>query len=114
VSWARGHWNVYGELQRFQMAYQVIPTFSQHNGYAEVRRVLHPRWYVAGRAGYIRYSAIPGHEVYETVVGYRPNARQLVKVGYQAHFGPEIPGTLANVFTVQLVTSLHPFSMAWR
>jgi hypothetical protein len=114
VAWAAGHWNVYGELQRFQMAYRVIPTFTQHNGYAEVRRVLHPRWYVAGRAGYIRYSAVPGLETYETTVGYRPNARQLIKIGYQVLRGPGIQGAHDNVFTAQLVTSLRPFSFAWK
>lgn len=58
VQWGRGPWNVYGELQKFQLAYRLIPTFNEHTGYAEVRRVLHPRLYVAARASYIRASTV--------------------------------------------------------
>ena len=54
VQWGRGPWNVYGELSHFQFAYKAIPTFNMHTGYAEVRRVLTPRWYVAARTGYER------------------------------------------------------------
>ncbi|MCC6365094.1 MAG: hypothetical protein IT165_16395 [Bryobacterales bacterium] len=42
VQWGYGHWNFNGEWQRFQMDYRAIPTFHQHTGYAEARRVLHP------------------------------------------------------------------------
>jgi hypothetical protein len=49
-----GHWNAWGEVQRFQMDYRAIPTFTQHTGYAEVRRILSPRWYAASRVGYLR------------------------------------------------------------
>ncbi|MBI4910711.1 MAG: hypothetical protein HY820_44265 [Acidobacteria bacterium] len=109
---ARGHWNASGEFQRFRMDYRVIPTFRQRAGYGEVRRVLHPRWYVAARAGYLRASAFPGRDVYEFVAGYRPNRMQILKAGYVVQRGPAIRGASANVFTVQLVTSLHLLSIA--
>ena len=112
VQFARGHWNLNGEWQRFLMDYRRIPAFRQHTGYGEVRRVLHPRWYVAARAGYVRASAFPGREVYEFVAGYRPNAKQILKAGYQVQRGPAIPGSLGNTFTVQLVTSLQLLSLA--
>src|SRR5262249_31063129 len=98
VAWGRGPWNVYGEWQRFQFDYRVIPTFRESVGYGEIRRVLHPRWYAAARIGYLRPESFPGLQVYETSVGYRPNAHQLVKVGYEIQQGKTIRGTLNNVF----------------
>jgi hypothetical protein len=110
--WGRGHWNVYGELQRFQMAYRAIRTFNQHTGYIEARRVLHPRWYVAARACYQRASAFAGNEAYEVAGGFRPNQYQLVKVGYQIERGPYIRGTLANTLAVQFVTAFRALSIS--
>src|SRR6202044_1522323 len=40
VEWGAGHWNAWGEWQRFVMDYHAIPTFTEQLGYAEVRRVL--------------------------------------------------------------------------
>jgi hypothetical protein len=111
VEWAGGHWNVYGELQRFQMVYRAIPTLNQHTGYAEARRVLHPRWYVAARAGY-QHSVFDSYKAYEGVVGFRPNRYQLVKVGYQVLRDPDVRGTLANTLAVQFVTSFRAISIA--
>jgi hypothetical protein len=111
VSWGHGPWNVNGELQRFQMIYRAIPDFNEHTGYAEVRRVLSPRWYVAERAEYVRANAFPGYQTYETAVGFRPDTRQLIKVGYQIQQGPAIRGSLANVAEVQVVTTLPSFSV---
>jgi hypothetical protein len=107
VQWGSGAWNVSGELQRFQMAYRLIPTFNQHTGYAEARRVLHPRWYAAARASYIRASAFPRYEAYEVVGGYRPNRYQLVKAGYQIQQGKR-----ANTLAIQFVTSFRAISIA--
>jgi hypothetical protein len=74
--------------------------------------VLTPRWYVASRLGHIRANAFAGRQAYEFAVGFRPNRRQLLKVGYQIQQGSEIRGTLANNFSVQMVTSFHPISVA--
>lgn len=112
VQWGRGRWNAYGEWQRFQMAYRAIPTFQQHTGYAEARCVLHPRWYIATRAGYSRANPFPGREVYELVAGFRPNRHQLAKAGYQIQQASYIRGTLANTFSVQLVTAFRAVSIA--
>ena len=82
VEYARGHWNLQGELQRFQMDYHASPTFVQHAGYAEVKRVLNPRWYLAARGGYLgnNYSS---SQYVEAAAGFRPGANQLIKVGYE-------------------------------
>jgi hypothetical protein len=111
AEWARGHWNLYGEWQRFAMTYHAIPTFRQDAGYVEERRVLSPRWYVAMRAGYLHGSYHSGGETYETSVAYRPNARQLIKAGYSIE-RVRATGDLERIFGVQLVTTLHPLALA--
>jgi len=113
VEWARGHWNLLGEWQRFDLAYNEYPTLREDAGYVEARRVLHPRWYVAGRAGYLHTNFGFGGETYEAVAGFRPNTHQLVKLGYElgrASGSNVVMGTV----TVQLVTTVHPLSIAWN
>jgi hypothetical protein len=114
AQWAAGHWNVQGELQRFCMEYRVIPTFHEEAGYVEVRRVLHPRWFVAQRTGYLANSAGPTAQRFEAVVGFRPDSRNIVKVGYGVDrvMGPG--GSLAGTFQLQVVTMLHPLSIAGK
>ncbi|MGI8744470.1 MAG: hypothetical protein ACR2NN_18230 [Bryobacteraceae bacterium] len=110
VQWGRGPWTVYGEYQRFQMTYHAIPTYKESVAYVEARRVLHPRWYVATRAGYSHdYDTT---REYETIVGFRPNRRQLLKIGYDIRQSPDTPGTLGNHLAVQLVTVFRPISIA--
>ena len=93
VQWGRGPWNVYGELSHFQMTYKAIPTFNLHTGYAEVRRVLHPRWYAAARVGYSRPVGYPGSESYEMAAGFRPTANQVLKFGYTIEHDSGAPGS---------------------
>lgn len=112
AQWGWRHLNVSGEWQRFQFDYTRIPTYTERTGYAELRAVLHPRWYVAARMGYKRASAGPGLQAYEVVSGYRPNRYQLVKLGYEIQQGPAIAGLHASTISVQLVTTLHPISIA--
>jgi hypothetical protein len=112
VEWGWGHWNAWGELQRFQMDYRAIPTFTQHMGYAEARRILNPRWYAAGRIGYLRASAFPGSQTYEFAAGFRPNTRQLIKFGYTIQQGANHPGTQGNIAAIEFVTSFRAISLA--
>jgi hypothetical protein len=112
VQWGRGPWNVYGELAHFQMAYKAIPTFNEHTGYAEVRRVLHPRWYVAARAGYERPVGYDGSESYEMAVGFRPNASQVLKFGFATEHYSGDP--LEHCVMIQFVTSFRAFGFAGR
>ena len=108
--WATGHWNVQGELQRFEMEYRLIPTFHERTGYVEVVRVLSPRWFVAQRSGYSTFSVIPGLQSFEGAAGFRPNSRQIVKVGFGLERSSDPGGSLTRLVQVQLVTMLHPFS----
>jgi hypothetical protein len=112
VEWGWGHWNAWGELQRFQMDYHVIPTFTQQMGYAEVRRILNPRWYAAVRVGYRHFSASPGSQTYEFVGGFRPNTHQLIKFGYTIQQGVQYSGTQGNIAAIEFVTSLRAISIA--
>jgi hypothetical protein len=104
AQWTRGHWSSQGEWQHFNRPYRVMPAFVQEGGYAETRRVLHPRWYLAARAGYLRSSVGGTEKGYEAAVGFRPNSNQLLKVGY--HTGK------AGTLTVQFVTTLRLLSFA--
>jgi len=110
AQWGRGPWNVYGEMAHFQMTYKAIPTYNVQTGYAEVRRVLNPRWYAAVRAGYSHPLVYPGSESYEVAAGFRPTANQVLKVGYICE--PYSRSTTDHRVTIQFVTSFKAFGFA--
>jgi len=112
VQWGRGPWNVYGEMMHFQMTYKAIPTYNVQNGYAEVRRVLNPRWYAAARAGYSHPLRYPGSESYEMAVGFRPAANQLLKFGYTVE--PYSNSATEHMAMIQFVTNFRVFGFAGR
>jgi hypothetical protein len=113
AQWARGHWNLYGEWEHFEMNYHAMPTFRQNGAYVEAKRVLSPRWYVAARSGFLHASYNSGGETYEAAAGYRPNSWQLIKVGYMLE-RERGSGVLDRELGVQLVTTLNPLSLAWH
>jgi hypothetical protein len=114
VAWGIGHWNFQGEEQRFQGPFWTIPPYTREAGYGEARRTLGPRWYLAGRAGYQRGNIYLSRNTYEAAIGFRPNASQLVKLGYEIQQGPLIHDALANVLTLQIVTTLRPLTLAGK
>jgi len=127
VQWARGRWSATGEWQRFQFNY---PNFavspSVTSTYAEVKRILTPRFYIAGRAGWLR----PGSAAdttgvttdqfaasmasYELGAGCWLNRHQLLKTSYEWMRIENLPGTHANVVGLQLVTTFHALDRAFR
>ena len=111
LEWGRGRWNVNAEWQRFQMAYTVMPTFTETVGYGEARFVLHPRWYLATRLGYMRANVFRGWQTYEAAVGYRPGARELVKLEYEMQQGPAIIGVQNNTLAIQFVTTIPSLAL---
>jgi hypothetical protein len=112
VEWARGHWNMQGEWQKFVLPYKAIPTLTEQAGYAEVRRVLDPRWYVAARGGYTSSNLGGNAQSLEAAVGFRPDSFQIVKIGYELdHYRS---GDFDKSLAVQIVTTVHPLSMAWK
>ncbi len=107
LEWARGHWNVQGEFQRFAMPYTRIPVYREDAGYGEVRRVLTPRWDVASRMGYASATFGGTTTRYEFAAGYRASRHELIKAAYQLnHYNT---GSVANdnTFAVQIITTLH-------
>jgi hypothetical protein len=114
LEWGRGRWNVNAEWQKFQMDYQVRPTFLEQTAYGEVRMVLRPRWYLATRLGFMRANVFPGWQSYEAAVGFRPGTHELVKVEYEIEQGPAIHGTQKNTLAIQFVTTLRPLSISRR
>ena len=104
VSWGRGPWNVYGEWQRFQMDYRLIPTFKEQFVYGEARRVLSPRWYVATRWTQMTMNEGPSARVFEAAAGYRVSASQMVKVEYET----------SKTVAVQFVATLRPVAVAGK
>jgi hypothetical protein len=103
--WACGHWTVQGEFQGFVFPYTVIPTYREKAGYAEFKRVLSPRWYVAARNGNSRSKASGNVECIEAAAGFRPGRLELIKISYELeHYST---GTVRNENTlaIQFVTS---------
>ncbi len=108
---ARGPWNFYGELQKFQYAYHVIPTFTENVWYGEIKRSLGPRWYAAVRVNHLWGSYGLSQMVYESALGFRPNRWQIIKLDYQRQNGASTPGSLGNVIALQLVTRFSPLAL---
>jgi hypothetical protein len=102
VSWGRGPWTAYSEWQRFQMDYRAIPTFREQFAYGEMRRVLAPRWYVAGRVSQMSDSAGPSKRVYEAAIGFRPSAFELIKFEYETN----------KTVAVQFVVTMRPLAFS--
>jgi hypothetical protein len=107
ASWMRGHWTVLGEVQKFVMPYTLIPVFREQAGYAELKRVLTPRWYIAGRVGYTSVSSSGKVQSYEGTAGFRPNRLQLIKIDYELQHYSVGPNSNENTLAIQYVTSLH-------
>jgi hypothetical protein len=112
AEWARGHWNVAGEWQRLREPRNTAPDYRQNTAYMEAKRVLHPRLYLAVRAGYLHCNIRPGDESYEVTAGFRLNASQLIKTGFTIE--RTTSGEIHRTFGLQFVATLHPFSRAWK
>lgn len=127
VQWARGHWSASGEWQRFWFD---SPNFEDPLSitaeYAEVKRTLSPRVYLAGRIGRLSTGGVtdksgvsvadfaPSVATYELAGGVWLNRHQLLKVGYEWLHGEYLTGTQNNVLGVQLVTSFRPVNWAFQ
>jgi hypothetical protein len=112
VQWARSHWNLQGEFQRFRMDYRAIPSYLVLTGYIEAKRVLRPRWYIAFRQGFSNPSAGPRVQAFESVAGFRPNRHQLIKFGYGFEHDSIGEYHWQRTLSAELVTTIHPLSRA--
>ena len=127
VQWARGHWSTSGEWQRFQYD---LPGFIQSpsiiSTYFEAKRILTPRLYLSGRAGWYR----PGGATdasgastnqfagtigsYEMGGGWWLNRHQLLKASYEWLRIENLAGTKTNVLGVQFVTTFHAIDQGFH
>jgi len=107
VEWTHGHWTLQGEMQKFVMPYAVIPTFREQVGYAEVKRALGPRWYVAARSGYSSTGTTSHEESFEVDAGFRPDRFQLLKVDYEFDHYSQDKYPFDKTLVAQFVTTLH-------
>lgn len=131
--WSRGAWSTEGEWQRFHFdlpGFAVSPDL--YAGYAQAKRILSPRVFVAARVSFERFGRVvdredraashfqPAQSSCEFAAGYRVNRRQLIKGGFA--FGDTgLPSEgrwpsprLANRVEIQLVTELSAISRAFR
>jgi hypothetical protein len=107
ANWAHRHTTAFVEAQRFVMPYTKIPTFRESAGYAELRQVLGPRWFVAGRYGLSSCSATHKTNSMEASFGYRPDRFQLLKVGYEFEHYDVGTETGRNTLGIQFITTFH-------
>lgn len=127
VQWSRGHWSMSGEWQRFQFDspnFTVAP--SVISAYGEAKRILTPRFYVAGRAGWLLPQGArdtsgvstnqfgPNIASYELGAGCWLNRHQLLKASYEWLRIEHFATSQTNVFGVQLVTSFHALDRAFH
>ncbi len=124
AQWARGRWSVSGEYQQFWFDspnFTTAPSF--HSGYAEAKRVLTPRIFLAARAGWLNSGAVadksgasasefaPGLRSYEVGAGYWLGRNELLKGSYE---WLEIGGTSGTRFNVVGAEFVFKFnSLAW-
>jgi hypothetical protein len=127
VKWVHGHWSTSGEWQRFQYD---LPRFTQApsliSTYGEAKRILTPRFYVAGRVGWLKPGGAaditgastsqfaPWISSYELAGGWWLNRHQLLKASYEWLSVQYQPGTQNNVLGVQFVTTLHAIDQAFH
>jgi hypothetical protein len=111
VEFGYGHWDVHGEWDWMLMSYHAIPFTRREGSYVEVKRGLAPRWYAAVRAGYLTMNRDLA-ESYEVAAGFRPNTRQIIKLSYEIQHDDQ-SGQTNRAVMVQLVTTIHPLSLAW-
>ena len=111
VEFAHGYWTVIGEWDWMLMSYHAIPFTRREGSYVEVKRALAPRWYAAVRAGYLTMNRDLAAS-YEVAAGFRPNTRQIIKLSYEIQHDDQ-SGQTNRAVMVQLVTTIHPLSLAW-
>jgi len=124
VQWARGRWSASGEIQRFRFEspnFVMAPSITA--GYVDLKVVLTPRLYVAGRPGWLSAGrvldnkGISAHQFagslksYEIAAGWWLSRNQLLKGSYEWLKIQGLTGSRTNVLGVQFVMTLH--SLAW-
>jgi hypothetical protein len=127
AQWARGRWSASGEWQRFQYD---LPNFttspSIESTYGELKVVISPRLFIAGRAGWMLPGGAgdktgastsqfaPYVTSYELGTGSWINRHQLLKASYEWLHIQNFPGQRLNVLGVQFVTTFRAYDRAFH
>ena len=112
VQFARGHWDFEGEWNWMLLPYHAIPFIRREGAYSEAKRVLSPRWYAAMRVGYLCTNG-NCEDLYQMAAAFRPGAHQLIKLEYEIDRNA-LPGQINRIIMAQIVTTIHPISLAWH
>ena len=127
AQWASGRWSATGEWQRFQYDYPkftVAPSVT--STYGELKAVITPRLFLAGRAGWmtpggaadntgaVTSQFAPGIASYELGAGSWINRYQLLKLSYEWLKIQKFPGTKLDVLGFQFVTTFHAWDRAFH
>ena len=125
--WARGRVSATGEFQRFWFNspnFSTAPSFT--SGYGEVKTVITPHLFVAGRAGWLspgRAADNSGVSVaefasrltaYELGAGYWLGRNELLKGSYEWMHIQGTPGTKTNVLGMQFVVRFNSLGWTFR
>ena len=127
VQWARGRWSTSGEWQRFQYdSPNLTAAPSMISSYLEAKRILTPRFYVAGRAGWFQpggardSSGLSTNKFSASLASYEIgggcwlNRYQLIKASYEWLRIENFPTTKTNVLGVQFVTTFHALDQVFH
>jgi hypothetical protein len=127
AQWARGRFSTNAEWQRLQFdlpGFVVQPSLT--SGYGEAKAVVTPRYFVAGRIGYLKTGSVsdtvgvsaseyaPTLKSYELGGGVWLSRSQLLKASYSWLQIAGQPGTRYNVFGFEFVMRITPPSLALR
>lgn len=107
ANWTHGHTSVQGELQKFTMPYTVYPTYHKTAGYVDVKEVMTPRWFVAGRYGQTDANAGRRVQSIETGAGFRLSRFELIKASYEIEHYSFGSDRNDNRLGIQFVTTFH-------
>jgi len=125
--WGHGRWSVNGEWQKFWFDspnFSTAPGFT--SGYGEVKTVITPHLFVAGRAGWLSpgsvrdLSGITSNEfakrltAYELGAGYWLGRNELLKGSYEWMHSEGGSGTRSNVVGVQFVVRFNSLGWTFR
>ncbi len=127
MQWARGRFSVNSELHRFrfdQPNFVDSPTVT--SGYVEMKTVITPRLYVAGRGAFLYAGHVTDHagvstdqfapyiRSYELAAGVWITHNQLLKGGYEWLRNEGQIGHRTDVFGVEYVVQIHSLAWAFR
>jgi hypothetical protein len=106
AAWVHVHTSLQGEVQHFVFPYTVMPAFREWAAYTELRQVLSPRWYIAGRIGLTQANGMATWNL-ETAAGFRINRSQLLKLDYETRYRNIGTQHMEYTLAFQFLTTLH-------